>query len=200
MIRKKLGKALALTIVASLIMHTTGVNAQADVNEETNVQDIVQSTSDDWSGYTKISSVSDLAKLRSNPSGKYILTADIDLSEVTSPGGEWDSGNGWKPIESFSGVLDGNGYRIKGMHIFGEVSDDGEIGFIGYLSGTICNLGITDVEIDVGTDSLNYRGNNLGGIVGELEDEAQIFNCYVSGNIEATGRIYYIGGITGRDY
>lgn len=201
MIRKKLGKALALTIAASLIMPTTGFNVQADVNGETNVQDTVQSTSDDWSGYTKISSVSDLAKLRSNPSGKYVLTADIDLSEVTSPGGEWDSGNGWKPIESFSGVLDGNGYRIKGMHIFGEVSDDdGEIGFIGGLSGTICNLGMTDVEIDVGTDSLNYRGNNLGGIVGESGDGAQIFNCYVSGNIKATGRIFYIGGIMGRDY
>ena len=194
MIRKKLGKALALTIVASLIMQTTGVNAQADVNEETNVQDIVQSTSDDWSGYTKISSVSDLAKLRSNPSGKYVLTADIDLSEVTSPGGEWDSGNGWKPIESFSGVLDGNGYRIKGMHIFGEVSSV-YVGFIGKLNGgTICNLGMTDVEIEVAN---LYESADLGGLVGYAYGGSSIYSCYVSGNINVTGELEMFGGILG---
>ena len=199
MIRKKLGKVLALSVAASLMMQITIVNAHTDGYKEINVLDTGVSTADEnkWIEYTKISSVSDLEKLRSNPKGKYVLTADIDLSEATVAGGEWDCGNGWKPIESFSGVLDVNGYRIKGMHIFGIATF--KLGLIGTLEGgTICNLGMTDVDINVDVSEHNYM---LGGLAGNVEEKSSIYNCYVSGTIEATkAKTFeesYIGGVVG---
>ena len=47
---------------------------------------------------------------------------DIDLSKSTAKGGDLDFGNGWEPIQNFKGELDGNGYRIIGMHIFGDMN------------------------------------------------------------------------------
>ena len=58
--------------------------------------------------------------------GNYILMNDLDLSEATSNGGDWDfMGNGWDPIGSggvyvdtaFTGTFDGNGYCISGLNI-----------------------------------------------------------------------------------
>ena len=58
-------------------------------------------------GYTEIRNIGDLYAIRNNPSGKYILVNDIDMSS-TQKGGEYDLGRGWTPIETFNGTLDGN--------------------------------------------------------------------------------------------
>ena len=74
----------------------------------------------------KIFTIEDLYSINSNMDGDYILMNDLDLSEATSNGGDWDfMGNGWEPIGSggaygntaFTGTFDGNGYTIKGLRI-----------------------------------------------------------------------------------
>ena len=40
--------------------------------------------------------------------GSYILMNDIDMSEDTCQGGDYDCGTGWDAIETFGGTLDGN--------------------------------------------------------------------------------------------
>ncbi len=75
-------------------------------------------------GYTAIRTIDDLYGINNDPSGKYILMNDLDISEETSKGGSWDTGNGWTPLNQFTGTLDGNGKRIIGMHIYGSLSDE----------------------------------------------------------------------------
>lgn len=146
-------------------------------------------------GYTAIRSVDDLYGINNNPEGNYILMNDIDLSQ-TAPGGEWDFGNGWKPIEKFSGILDGNGYRIMNMTIYGTSDKDTYYGLIGYTSdGVIKNLGLVNININI--DNINtYNGLCIGGIAG-YSPSTTIMNCFVTGTITSQSNIEYVGGIVG---
>ena len=64
---------------------------------------------------TEVNTADDLDMIRSNPSGNYVLTADIQLE------GEFT------PISNFSGTLDGQGHTISGLKIVAD--DEQKIGF-----------------------------------------------------------------------
>ena len=100
-------------LVFGILILGLHINANA---QETSVPD----------GYTGIYNIADLSGIRNNPSGKYILMNDIDMTEDTKKGGDWDSGMGWTPIEEFSGVLDGNGHKIIGMNIYTNTDSNTE--------------------------------------------------------------------------
>ncbi len=178
-------------LVFGILILGLHINANA---QETRVPD----------GYTGIYNIADLDGIRNNPSGNYILMNDIDMTEDTKKGGDWDNGMGWTPIEEFSGVLDGNGYQIIGMNIYNGY---GRIGFIRRLSGGIIrNLGLRDVTIDV-------EARNVGSLVGEVGRDynydggdydygnSLIENCYCSGEIRNTSGphtySFYEGGLIG---
>lgn len=150
--------------------------------------------------YKSIRTVSELYAIRNDLSANYILMNDIDLSKATAKGGELDTGNGWTPITKFKGKFDGNGYRIKGMTIYGDVSGQ-DAGLFGYATeGTIQNLGLCDVNIDVKTTDTHFE---CGAIAGEMEGSIQ--NCFVSGKIQVKylceendlKRWCYVGGLFG---
>jgi len=156
-------------------------------------------------GYTGIYTIDDLYAIRNNLSGKYILMNDIDLSE-TVPGGDWDNGNGWKPIGSsgenaFTGTFDGNGYAIKNMHIFGTTG--GYLGLFGKCGGRIKRIALVDcdIDIDVPANSDVCVGSIAGGTSGYYHSLLQY--CYATGSIKVAincseyNREYYIGGIAG---
>lgn len=178
-------------LVFGILILGLHINANA---QETSVPD----------GYTGIYNIADLDGIRNNPSGNYILMKDIDMTEDTKKGGDWDNGMGWTPIEEFSGVLDGNGHQIIGMNIYNGY---GRIGFIRRLSGGIIrNLGLRDVTIDV-------EARNVGSLVGEVGRDydydggnydygnSLIENCYCSGEIRNTvgshTYTFYAGGLIG---
>ena len=89
---------------------------------------------EDTSEYTQITSIADLVGINNDPEGKYILMNDIDMSEVTAEGGDWDGGCGWTPLDTFNGVLDGNGHKIIGMHIYGDVDAKLSMSYVGLFS------------------------------------------------------------------
>lgn len=157
-------------------------------------------------GYTPIRSIDDLYGINNNPSGKYILMNDIDMTEETSPDGSWDTGHGWTPLDAFSGVFDGNGYRIIGMHIYGgsDVSYDAGL-FSELMEGSfVQNLGLVDCDIDLRVAGAYYK---IGGIAGTAERRGNgrgsiIRNCYTDGTIQVRSsvgyaQVLYIGGIVG---
>lgn len=158
-------------------------------------------------GYTPIRSIVELQGINDNPSGKYILMNDIDMTQETSPGGSWDTGNGWTPLKSFSGTFDGNGYRIIGMHIYGNALDaSDDIGLFSKLEngGTVRNLGMADCDIDVTARNPygDYASFSVGGIAGSAgSGQSIISNCYVSGTVKAGSSRNHdrisIGGIIG---
>lgn len=188
-------------------------------------------------GYTPIYTIEDLDNIRNDvENGKkksYILMNDIDMSE-TAPGGKWDSGNGWQPIGNvvlygkgennegevnetksniFRGHFDGNGYKIKNMHIYGSTYFAGLFSVIDsyynyevsmYDDNTIENLNLENCNIDI--ENNGETDTFVGGISaacisgsGHISD-----NCHVSGRIKVKlnneyteASKSYIGGLFG---
>lgn len=156
-------------------------------------------------GYIGIYDIADLYGIRNDLSANYILMKDIDMSEDTAEGGDWNlTGHGWTPIDDFAGTFDGNGHRIIGMHIYGEMKQN--VGLFGELAQgssesypIIKNLAMVDVNIDVNMTSIS---KGVGSIVG-YSYYSKIERCYVTGDIHvAYGTTSYyncIGGIIGQN-
>ena len=145
-------------------------------------------------GLIEVRTVADLDAVRNNPTGNYILLNDIDLTAATAPGGDYDyngtgwlpiyNGTGWLPISSFSGTFDGNGHSITGMRIQGDIPIE-NIGLFGIVNGTVKNLALLDVNINVAQSGSALRTLNCGAIAGCLYG-GEIENCVVSGTVSTS--------------
>ncbi len=156
-------------------------------------------------GYVGIYNPSDLDNIRNNYSGKYILMNDINLSDAITVGGEfYREGAGWNPIGTeslpFSGVLDGNGYKIIGLKI--DILTESKVyaGLIGYArSAEVKNLGMVNGEIKVENTSIDSSTAEavVGGIIG-FGYNIDITNSYNENPVYAFSNISsYAGGIVG---
>ena len=163
--------------------------------------------------------------------GYYILTADISLND-TSDFANWSTTApeyGWGPIgaglslNSFAGVLDGNGHKISGifMDVDGVQTESARdyYGLFAELKGTVKNLtiensymrasgGVTEVGTIAGhtyeaiIDNCNvdsvielYSANNVGGVTG---NGGTISNSSYKGTIsQLDDSFVHIGGISG---
>lgn len=180
-------KVLAMFLAVALVVPSSASNltASAATTQESNDESAIPE------GYTPVYDAADLYAIRNNLDGKYIMMADIDLSEATAPGGELDTGNGWNPIDGFTGILDGNGHYIKGLTIYGDPKSR-RVGLFGYAEGTIRNLGMIDVNINLKRDSDN--GNDFtGAFIGEAYSASSIENCFVTGTVASNSN--YVSGI-----
>lgn len=193
--RKRVMAALLILVLAltSGTWRSNQVNAANTVNGEE--QEIPE-------GYTPIYDIADLYAIRNNPESNYILMNDIDMTEDTSEGGDYDCGTGWDSIETFKGILDGNGHRIIGMHIFGELVQGSNwyicSGLFEEINGAVIkNLGMVNCDINV---TLYNKTHYIGSIAAKSTD-SRIENCYSSGNITLQGtndgNSTYIGGLIG---
>lgn len=133
-----------------------------------------------------LSTPEDLLKIKSNPSAKYCLTNDIDMD-----------GNPWTGSCAFSGVLDGQGYKI---HNFTMTGTGTNVGFFTTNSGTVRNLTLQDftfsVEQAVAYSAGAIAGTNSGSITDcHVVDAALSYNLKVS---QTSGEVFsYSGGICG---
>ena len=154
--------------------------------------------------------------------GKYFkLTSDIALN------GEWTAiGNGSRSSKTytgnaFKGVFDGDNNTISGLTITSTTAADAAIGLFGVVDGgTVKNLNLTDVNVNVANSNLAGAaigmmlngataeritvsgavvGNDgVGGIVGRLVIDGTIANC--TNNASVTSNYGGIGGIVGKAY
>lgn len=114
-------------------------------------------------------------------SGRFIeLTRDLDLSAYEN----------WTPIGggagSFSGTFNGNHHIISNLTI--NAPGQNYIGLFGMVTGTVSNIGLSDVSI-VGNDY-------VGGIAGFAVYLHSITDCSVTGGtVSGNG---YVGGIAGK--
>lgn len=131
-------------------------------------------------------------------SGKTIrLTADIDLTE-----------NYWiaiGPTENiiFSGTIDGQGHKIKGVNIIRESGDKNYFGFIGYAkSATIKNISFVG-KILIEESTAYYPSRYIGGVTGYAANcNFQNVSCNMSieySRKDTNSFIYgeYLGGLAG---
>lgn len=147
--------------------------------EELVTSGIVQLTKDEAiaQGYTIIETAADLDNVRNNTSGKYMLMGNIDLSGYDN----------WTPLGAFTGIFDGNGYKISNLKIDNELGDD--LGLFTSNEGVIKNVGLENVDI---------KGKNfIGAIAGWNSFGGQITNCYATGSIQG---LDCVGGLIGDNY
>ncbi len=104
------------------------------------------------------------------PDRSYILGSDIELTKR------------WTPIKSFSGTLNGAGYRITGL----SVNENGEYGglFADIEGGNVKNLTVEG----------NIKAKNSAGIIAG-RNNGRIESCCVTGYVEVSGN--NAGGICG---
>ncbi|MFW3145177.1 MAG: hypothetical protein ACMUIE_00010 [Thermoplasmatota archaeon] len=174
-----------------------------------------------------ISLLDQLQQVHNYSSSSFRLTGDIN-AHIT---GTWNDGNGFLPIcydtsgaaghqgYIFTGVFDGAGHSIMGLHINrtepGSVDGSDWTGLFGRNGGTIRDLKLEDAEI-IGKDNIGgiaaensglihdcsftgtIKGKNVIGGISAFEDYAssgvEIYNCSSSGEISGTTEI---GGIVG---
>ena len=187
---KKIKKCIGIFMAAALVV--TGISYSPVVEQKIRAAEMGIPE-----GYTPIYTIDELYAIRNNLQGKYILMNDIDLTEATAKGGSLDTGNGWKPIDKFEGTFDGNGYRIKGMTIYGEPARS--IGLFGdiYEGVVIKNLGLVDVNINISASSIGKCCGTIAGCANSDNFSPQIENCFATGQIVCKVNSGDIGGIAG---
>ena len=172
-------------------------------------------TDSDWEGGGTqqdpylISSAEELAGMAAAINGNqyrdqhFKLTADIDLgNQPWTPIGTWSGSS-----RAFEGTFNGDGYRITGLNVSGNVHYAGLFGLIegarilnvevyGSVSTTFMNEGY--VGGIVGYSSLssyiancasgvNVSGQNAGGIVGYFgSSSSYLVNCYSTGTVTSS--------------
>ncbi len=134
-----------------------------------------------------IETVDDLNHVRDDLTACYQLANDIVFT---------DDDGGWNSIGSiqtpFSGIFDGNGYSIKNLRIIAETSSDASVGFFGYLTGTVRNLGLQNCNIAV-TNISSAAHTYLGSLVGWCYS-GNVLNCYGDGVFSVTSLGTVSGG------
>lgn len=140
----------------------------------------------DYNSYIEIYNEYDFwINLSNYPDGKYILMNDIDLSGGSYTTHESYIKNGWIPFECFSGELDGNGHKISGLQKYGEI-EAGNGGLFERTSGAIIrNLAIEDIDININMS--NKDTSYFGALVGNADNGTIIEKCYVTGNVNFEG-------------
>ncbi|MBQ7246700.1 MAG: hypothetical protein IJS22_01220 [Lachnospiraceae bacterium] len=108
-------------------------------------------------GMTVIDSAEALELLRTDPSGHFILTSDINLKNAF-----------WEPV-SFDGILNGNGKTISGIRI-AVSTPDGNQGFFGSLSekASVSDLSLRTINVTADKNA-KYIGAIAGTNLGRIE-------------------------------
>ena len=125
-----------------------------------------------------INSAEDMKYLYEKPNGYFKLSKDIDMST-------YSTGDGWKPVEEFSGKFDGRGYVIKNLII--SRAAERYCGLFGQVKNgaTINNLKLENVNISGG----EYTGAIAGACGGNVS------NCSVTGKVNSQSS--FVGGAFG---
>ncbi|MDE7384915.1 MAG: hypothetical protein K2M84_04055 [Anaeroplasmataceae bacterium] len=149
----------------------------------------------DEKDFTPISTASELQSI-TDLNGKYILTADIDLSSIKN----WEPIGNFPYYNAFTGMfINPHGYKIKNLTITSseEVFHGPYGGCCGGLFGSISGaflygINLENVQIDV-SDFDGRLYSDAGGIVAQTTG-SYIKDCAVTGDVKAVGTA---GGIAG---
>lgn len=151
-----------------------------------------------------IYSASAFDNIRNNPTKNFEVYGELNLS-----------GN-WTPIPSFSGTLDGKGYKVNGLTMNNTAANGG---LISTNSGTVKNLQLLNVNCTTSNSFGTVAGTNsggtiqnvvvsgtvtatqtgdvpVGGIAGDMTGTAYIKQCYAKLNMTVASSM--AGGIAGR--
>jgi len=140
-----------------------------------------------------ISTDKELNDIRNNLAAWYALDRDIVMSS-------YNTGEGWVPIPTFSGTLDGRGYQIKGLYMNKSSANYGGL-FYTISSGTVRNLRITDATIYSNPANPAISNVYWGVLTGYMSGSGGLIEkCSVSGKLAGQVNVQMgnAGGLIGR--
>lgn len=126
-----------------------------------------------------------------NPDAAYQLVNHIDATNTD----QWNDGDGFKPIENFSGSFSGetpdedSTYAIQGLTVHTETTNN--VGLFDTLSEDASVDMVTLRNVDITGDE------NVGGLAGSAEAGASITDVGVQGDVSGNQTI---GGVVGEFY
>lgn len=138
------------------------------------------------SNYTVLSSNVDLAKINADPTGRYVLGADLTTAGLTAALGL---------NTPFTGVLEGFGHTVNLSYTASTgkgFAGSGLFNMIG-VGGLIRNLGVTGSMKDSGSHVV--ATTNIGALANI--NQGTILNAYSSASIAKTLQIANLGGLVG---
>lgn len=154
----------------------------------------------DPSGFTPIATADELSSLRDG--GRYVLTADIDLSTDPFWMGQFSTMNC---------VLDGGGHTVtlKDAKLWGSIGPDGVVQNLG-IQGSVYSESDTGAlakdcsglilncwsRASVKAEGQNNVAKNAGGMVASLTSGGAIVNCCSTGELSAKGQTGALAGVT----
>ena len=139
-----------------------------------------------------IHSLEDLQAMEKSLGGSYMLGASIDASATA----HWNGGAGFVPIgrpgRAFSGIFDGRGHTIRGLHI--DRPGESHVGLIGHArNAALCNVGLVEGRI--------HGGENVGALAGSQRTAdggtAHIFHVHATAQVRGVGD--NVGGLVGHN-
>lgn len=167
-------------------------------------------------GYTAIYTAADLNGIRNRMSGKFILMNDIvfTASDFAQGGAFYNDGAGWQPIggdnqTDFTGVLDGNGYSIRGLQMNIAATANQNVGLFYKNEGRIQDLGIEDSTVTFHTTSTSGTTYSLQACFGMFAytngENGVIKRCHSDADVTVSmeyGKYttVYAGGIVSHNY
>ena len=146
-----------------------------------------------------ISTPEDMNAIGSDPCDfdkHFILTTDINMADyiyttaLIAP--DTSSSSGFQGTV-FTGIFDGDDYKITSLTIDTAGAGNDYLGLFGYIDsgGDVNNLGLEDVNMTGG-----YSSDYIGGLVGYNWDST-ISNCYATGQVTGGDDSEDIGGLVG---
>ncbi|MDE6241552.1 MAG: InlB B-repeat-containing protein [Anaeroplasmataceae bacterium] len=118
-----------------------------------------------WITSTAISTAEELIAIREHPEANYHLINDINLN-----------GNVWQGIESFSGILEGNGYAIKNFNL--TSSTISSYAFIINNKGKIKNINFSNFTLNYNVNSNSYYMSIIA-----RKNDGDIQNCHIANGV-----------------
>lgn len=126
-----------------------------------------------------ISTATDLQNMKDDLDAYYELADNVDASATST----WNSNAGFDPVTPFTGQLDGKGYAVDALTIDRSAGTGTVSGLFNVNSGTIKNLGLTDVDI---------TGDWAAPLIG-YSNSGTIQECYVTGAIKDSTAVAFYG-------
>ena len=130
----------------------------------------------------------------------YELTRSLDFDDAASYSSgavnpEWNTGDGWLPIDRSGDTFDGNGNTISNLYINRTGSDAKNVGLFSYTRGVIRSIGLVDMDV---TGSVTGTGSyGVGGLVGR--NSGNISDSHAIGSVTGTvtGFSFFGAGVGG---
>ncbi|MFW6247172.1 MAG: hypothetical protein ACOC22_03320 [bacterium] len=138
----------------------------------------------------RIVKIRHLDNIRNYSDQHFMLENDIIFnSEFEEDGEYYNDGLLWRPISSFTGSINGQGYKIENLKSMNNGTNQGS--FCNSLYGQIRNIWFENLRSNEG----NTRYSHTGGIVGIGYSSGLIEKLFISGFIQGGT---WGGGIIGR--